>query len=78
MARPKPGVEVMVRNAFELLLEIRAHPQAHRLLLLAIGFLKTLIQKRDGEAVPVVMAVQAVRLWGAKYRDAGSSDLGKD
>jgi hypothetical protein len=78
MARPKPGVEAMVRNAFELLLEIRAHPQAHRLLLLAIGFLKTLVRQTNGEAAPVVVAVQAVRLRDTQCRDADSSDLGRD
>ena len=62
MARPRPGVEAMVRNAFELLLEIRAHPQAHHLLGLAIGFLRTLVRQSDGRSAPVVVAVRAVRL----------------
>jgi hypothetical protein len=62
MARQKPGTEAMVRNAFELLLEIRAHPQAQRLLLLAIGFLRTLVRQTDSETPPVVVAVQAVRI----------------
>jgi len=62
MGRPKPSVEAMVRKAFGLLLGMRAHPQAHRLLLLAIGFLETLSRATDGEAAPVVVAVQAVRI----------------
>ena len=78
MARPKPGVEAMVRNAFALLLEIRAHPQAQRMLLLTIGFLKTLIRQTDGEAAPVVVAVQAVRLRDPKCSSADSSDSGRD
>jgi hypothetical protein len=78
MARPKPGVEPMVRNAFELLLEIRAHPQAHRLLLLAIGFLKTLVRQSDGEAAPIVVAVRAVRLQDTHCPNADPGDLGRD
>lgn len=62
MSRPKPSVETLVRKAFELLLGIRAHPQAHHLLLLAIGFLETLGRQTDAEAPPMVVAVQAVRV----------------
>ena len=62
MSRQNPSVESMVRKAFELLLELRAHPEAHRLLSLAIGFLKTLVRDTDREALPVMVAVQAVRI----------------
>lgn len=62
MSRQKASVEPMVRKAFELLLEIRAHPEAYRLLALAIGFLKTLARKTDGDTQPVVVAIQAVRI----------------
>ncbi len=62
MGRSKRGTEAMVRNAFDLLLEIRAHPQANRLLLMAIGFLKTLVRQTRAETAPIVVAVQTVRL----------------
>jgi hypothetical protein len=52
----------MVRKAFDLLVEIRAHPKAYRTLSLAIGFLETLVREPDEEAQPVVVAIQAVRI----------------
>lgn len=62
MSRQQPSVEAKVREAFELLLQIRAHPEACRLLSLAIGFLKTVVRDTDGETTPVVISVQAVRI----------------
>ncbi len=62
MSRQTTSVESMVRHAFGLLLEIRRHPQASRLLSEANGFLKALIQHADAETSPVVVSVQAVRI----------------
>jgi hypothetical protein len=62
MARQTPAVEAMVRQAFGLLLEIRDRREAKSLLAKAIAFLKLLQQDRTGQANPLVVTIQAVRI----------------
>ena len=62
MTRPGPSSEAFVRQAFDLLLEIRRHSQAQPMLSQAVPFLKTLLNATDTNTVPVVVSIRAVRL----------------
>lgn len=54
------SVEALVRQAFDLLLEVRRKPEAVRLLALTIAFLKALLRDSDLEPFPVMISVQAL------------------
>jgi hypothetical protein len=59
MERRSDTVEALIREGFSLLLELRRHPNAQRLIPLANAFLGTLLQQ--GEAgPPIVVSVKAV------------------
>jgi hypothetical protein len=64
MDRTKPAIEVLVRQAFGLLLEIRSHPEAKPLLGQAIAFLRMLVQESEAASPPLVVSVRAVRIRG--------------
>ncbi len=72
MSRPMPFIEALVRQAFGLLLEIRATRNARRSLTLAVAFLETLVRDTHTETPPVVVSVQAVRIRKLKA-DCGES-----
>ncbi len=55
------SVEVLVRQAFDLLMEARRKPEANRLLSLAIAFLKSILRDSDLEPFPVVVSIHALR-----------------
>ena len=54
------SVEVMVREGFNLLLELRRHPEARRLMPLANAFLQTLLHQADRDVPPFVVSVKAM------------------
>lgn len=62
MIGPTDTVEVMVREGFTLLLELRRHPEALRIMPLAIAFLKTLLHQEAQDAPPLVVSVKAMPL----------------
>ena len=62
MSRQPPSIETLVRQAFGLLIEIRAHREARWQLTLAVAFLQGLLRKACAEATPVLISVQAVRI----------------
>jgi hypothetical protein len=64
MKKDTSRVEVLVRRAFDLLLEIRQHPEAVHLLAQVIGFLKVLVRERRTPSEPVVICVRAVHIRG--------------
>ena len=62
MKRKTRSLEALVRRAFDLLLEIRQHPQAPRLLTQAIGYLQLLVKEGEADSGPVVVCVRTVRI----------------
>jgi hypothetical protein len=55
------SVEASIRKAFELLIQIRGHRQADRLLALANGYLRTLLHSTP-ESTPIMVSIRAVRI----------------
>lgn len=62
MNRRNHSVEYLVREAFALLLELRAHPEAGRLLSQARAFLDMLRRQKGADEPPMVISVRAVRI----------------
>ena len=62
MNRRSHSVEAKVREAFELLLELRSHPDASRMLSIANSFLDMLLRQEGTDGPPVVISVKAVRI----------------
>jgi hypothetical protein len=62
MNRRSHAVENLVREAFSSVLELRAHPDASRMLTLANAFLETLLRQADSDQPPLVVSVKAVRI----------------
>jgi hypothetical protein len=62
MNRRDRTVESLVREGFSLLLDLRAQPDASRLLSLAGAFLDMLRRQKDTEETPMVISIQAVRI----------------
>ena len=52
----------LLREAFELLLELRSRPQAPRLLSQAVTFLRMLENQGEPGGLPIVVSIQAMRL----------------
>jgi hypothetical protein len=52
----------LLREAFDLLLELRSRPQARRLLSQAVTILRMLEHQGEPGALPVVVSVQVMRL----------------
>lgn len=62
MNRRSNSVESLVREAFALLLELRAHPDASHMLSLANAFLDMLLRQKGADEPPMLISVQAVRI----------------
>lgn len=60
MKGPLDSVEALVREGFNLLLELRRHPEARRLIPLANAFLKALLHQTGRDAPPIVVCVKAM------------------
>jgi hypothetical protein len=60
MDRRSNTVEALIREGFTLLLELRRHPDAQRLIPLANAFLGTLLQQAAADAPPIVVSVKVV------------------
>lgn len=56
------AVEKLVREAFNSVLELRAHPDASRMLTLANAFLEMLLRQTGSDQPPLVVSVKAVRI----------------
>jgi hypothetical protein len=54
------SVEGLVREGFNLLLELRRHPEARELIPLANAFLHTLLHQAGRDAPPFVVSVKAM------------------
>jgi hypothetical protein len=54
------SIEGLVREGFTLLLELRRHPEARRLIPLANAFLETLLRQAAQDAPPFVVSVKAM------------------
>jgi hypothetical protein len=52
----------MVRYAFGLLLEMRAHENAYQLLCQAVAFLEVLAREKKANAAPVLLSVRLLQL----------------
>jgi len=52
----------LLRQAFDLLLELRSRPEARRLLSQAVVYLRLLERQGEPEGLPLVVCVQAMRL----------------
>ncbi len=61
MGQPRNPTEPLVRRCFDLLVELRRHREAPRLLTKAIAFLQTLNQDSEPGDVPVLLTVRVVR-----------------
>jgi hypothetical protein len=59
--QPHKSVETSIRKAFELLIQIRGHRQASRLLALANAYLRTLILAEQ-DCVPIVVSIRTVKI----------------
>jgi hypothetical protein len=55
------SVEISVRKAFELLIQIRGHRHATRLLALANSYLRMLIHSEQ-DCVPIVVSIRTVKI----------------
>ncbi len=62
MIGPTNSIEMMVREGFTLLLDLRRHPEAQRLIPLAVAFLETLLGQVAHDAPPFVVSVKAMKL----------------
>jgi hypothetical protein len=56
------STQKMARQAFGLLLEMRAHENAHQLLSEAIAFLEMLAREKDAKTAPVLFSVRLLQL----------------
>jgi hypothetical protein len=54
--------EVLVREAFALILELRSRQEGPKLLSQAVAFLRMLEQQGQTGALPVVVSIQVMRL----------------
>jgi hypothetical protein len=52
----------LLREAFDLLLELRSRPEARKLLGEAVAYLRLLERQGESEGLPLVISVRAVRL----------------
>lgn len=59
--RAEGNVETSLRSAFELLIQMRGHKEAGRLLRLANSYLRVLLSVGD-ESTPVVVSVRTVKI----------------
>jgi hypothetical protein len=52
----------MARQAFGLLLELRAREDAHQLLTKALAFLEVLVREKDVNAAPILLSIRMMQL----------------
>ena len=57
-------LQALIREAFGLLLELRSHPEAHRLLSQAVAFLHLLVRGGDTNTPAMIVSVRVMRLPG--------------
>jgi hypothetical protein len=62
MALRSNDVEFLIRKGFDLLLELRRHPDARRLLPLATTFLEMILEQGEGGAPPFMVSIKAILL----------------
>ncbi|MGH9445446.1 MAG: hypothetical protein ACRD3O_06955 [Terriglobia bacterium] len=62
MNQTPKSVDQSVRKAFELLIQIRSHRHAGRLLDLANNYLRMLTHAGTAECVPIMVTVRTVRI----------------
>ncbi len=62
MRRKSLSTEPLIRKAFGLLMELRGHHEAPRLLNEAVTFLQMLSSNRPVGAVPVMLTIRTLRL----------------
>jgi hypothetical protein len=60
MIGPTDALEAMVRQGFTLLLEVRRHPEALRIMPLALAFLETLLRRGAQDGPSLVVSVKAL------------------
>jgi hypothetical protein len=56
------STQKMARQAFGLLLELRAREDAHQLLAKALAFLEVLAREKDNSAAPIMLSVRLLQL----------------
>ena len=61
MNQPHKSVETSLRRAFELLIQIREHRHASRLLALANTYLRMLVHAEQ-DCVPIVVSIRTVKI----------------
>ncbi len=62
MGHKPRSTEALVRKCFDLLVELRGHREAPRLLTKAIAFLHTLTRHSEAGEIPVLVSVRVVRV----------------
>jgi len=62
MSQGTKSDRALLREAFALLLGLRAHPEARELLRQAVAFLRLLGHRGEAEGPPVVVSIQLTRL----------------
>jgi hypothetical protein len=62
MKRGTSKERALLRQAFDLLLELRTRPQAHKLLAQAVIYLRLLERQGELRDLPLVISVQVTRL----------------
>lgn len=62
MKRGTSGERALLREAFDLLLELRRRPQARKLLDQAVTYLRLLEHQEEPVELPVVLSIQLTRL----------------
>jgi hypothetical protein len=60
MSRNTNSVETLIREGFNLLLEMRGRPDAQRLIPIANAFLQTLLHQAASDSPPIVVSIKAV------------------
>jgi hypothetical protein len=62
MKTPSRTAQKMARDAFGLLLELRARGNAQQLLTQAIAFLEMLAREKEVKAAPIMLSVRLMQL----------------
>jgi len=62
MSRGTWEERALLREAFDLLLELRTRPQARKLLSQAVNYLRLLEHQGEPAGLPLVISVQVMRL----------------
>jgi len=62
MSAKTRSIQRLATQAFGLLLELRAHHDAHHLLTRAVAFLELLAHEKEMDATPVMLSVRVLQL----------------